>query len=136
MAVLQSRDQLAEWASGLPIRLVAFGLQVGELVFPAEVLPYYKQSLLTINQFKEFHNIRVVYNSQAVNLSKQFLEAGEALICLVNVLDGYHSHGQNMPGQLHFGRVAFTNCVKDLIIFNMSRLFSGDGHEVLHPYLY
>ena len=132
VAVLQSRDQLAEWASGLPIRLAAFGFQVGELVSPAEVLHYYKQSLLSINQFKEFHNIWVVYNSQAINLSKQFLEPGEALICLVNGLDGYHSHGQNMPGQLHFGKVAFTNCLKYLIIINMSNLVSGDGHKVLH----
>ena len=38
-----------------------------------------------------------------------------------------------MPGQLHFGELAFTNCVKDLMILNMSHLPSGDGHEVLHP---
>ena len=63
MAVLQSRDQLAERASGLPIRLAAFGLHVGELVSPAEVLHFYKQSLLSINQFKKFHNIWVVYDS-------------------------------------------------------------------------
>ena len=29
-------------------------------------------------------------------------------------VDGYHSTGKNMPGQLHFGKVAFTSCVRDL----------------------
>ena len=73
----------------------------------------------------------MVYCSQAVNLSKLLLDTGEALICLLDDLDGYQSLGQNMPGQLHFGKVAFTNCAKDLIVLNTSNLVSGDGHEVL-----
>ena len=61
------------------------------------------------------------------------LEAGGALIGLLNDLNGYHLLGQNMLGQLHFGELAFTNCVKDLMVLNMSHLPNGDGHEVLHP---
>ena len=70
-----------------------------------------------------------------MNLSNQFLEAGEALICLVSGLDGCQSGGQNMRDQLHFGRGAFTNCVRDLKILNRSHLCSRGGHEVevLHP---
>ena len=42
VAVLQSRDQLAEWASGFPLRQAAFGLQVGGQVSSTDVLHYYK----------------------------------------------------------------------------------------------
>ena len=40
-------------------------------------------------------------------------------------LDDHQCPGQNMLGQLHFGKVAFASNVKDPLV-------SGDGHEVLH----
>ena len=52
VAVLQSRDQLAEQASGFPLRHAAFGLQVGFQVSPADVLHYDKQSLLSVDHFQ------------------------------------------------------------------------------------
>ena len=42
VAVLQSREQLAGQASGLPLCHAAFGLQVDEQVSSTDVLHYYK----------------------------------------------------------------------------------------------
>ena len=74
---------------------------VAEKVSPSKVLHYCKQSLQSVSHFQSFHNIGVFQHSHGVNISKEFLDPGEALFCFVNGLDfcfvnglaGYHSRG-------------------------------------------
>ena len=80
----------AEQASGLKFWLWP---PVAEKVSPSKVLHYCKQSLQSVSHFQSFHNIGVFQHSHGVNVSKEFLDPGEALFCLVNGLDGYHSPG-------------------------------------------
>ena len=66
---------------------------VAEKVSPSKVLHYCKQSLQSVSHFQSFHNIGVFQHSHGVNVSKEFLDPGEALFCFVNGLAGYHSRG-------------------------------------------
>ena len=72
----------------------------------------------------------MVQNFHAVDLGKELLETGKALLMFVYDLTGHLLPCHNMPCQLYFGKVVFSDCVEDFVNLSASLLVSRGGLEV------
>ena len=85
-----------------------------------------RKSVSSVSITSEFYDVVVVQSFHGVDLAERSIGPMP-----INDLDSHLYSSQNLPGQLHLGRVSLANGVQELIVPNAELLVSRDGCKVM-----